>query len=103
MRIDGNPPYLVDLTATSEVKPASGSKASSASAAASALKSSNTVDRSMISGRGQFIEQMKQQLASLPDVRLDKVALAKQQLQQGGYPVDSGVLAQKLLEGTGRG
>lgn len=60
-----------------------------------------TLDRVEISPRIREMERLKRELDAMPDVRLDRVALAKQNLQQGGK-VDASFLAQKMMESLGR-
>ena len=94
MRID-TPPYLVDLKRTQELRQTSDTSATPGQTTVGKA-STNSVDQVAISSRSREIGRLKQQLSALPDVRLDRVALAKQQLQQGS-PVDSKLLAQKML------
>ena len=100
MRID-NPPYLVDLKQTQQLPQALASSASPAQSLASKA-AAKSVDQVAISSGTREIYRLKQQLSALPDVRLDRVALAKQQLQQGGR-LDSTLLAQKMLAIPGNG
>lgn len=100
MRIS-SPPYLVDLNTTREVRQASETAAPPAPKAVS-KRAPNSTDHVAISSQSREIDRLKQELAALPDVRLDRVALAKQQLQQGAYRVDPKLLAQKMLESTGK-
>lgn len=57
-----------------------------------------SIDRVEISPNHTELERLKRDLAALPDLRLDRVALAKQSLQDGVYRLASGVLAQKMME-----
>ena len=99
MRIS-SPPYLVDLHVSQEVRQAS-ETAAAAPAQKVTGKAANSVDQVALSSRSRELARLKQELSELPDVRLDRVALAKQQLQQGAYRIDPKVLAQKMLESTG--
>lgn len=104
MRID-TPSYVVDLQHTREVRQASAATATAtaAPAAAPGKVAPKGVDLVEISSRSRELARLNQELAALPDVRLDRVALAKQQLQQGPYRIDPNVLAQKMLESMGKG
>jgi negative regulator of flagellin synthesis FlgM len=98
MRIDGAP-YVVNLASPPAVP-----KESGAAEAAQGLKAPGRVlsfDRVEISSKARELQSLKQDLAALPDLRLDRVALAKQSLQTGGYRVEPSVLAQKMMEAFG--
>jgi len=99
MRIDG-PAYVVDLVRPEAVPRESG--AARAVQAASAPARVRTLDRVEISPAVRELERLKRDLEALPDVRLDRVALAKQHLQQGGYRVEPTFLAQKMMEAYGK-
>jgi negative regulator of flagellin synthesis FlgM len=98
MRIDGSA-YVVDLSRTEAVPGETG--------AAAAVQGSrpaagvNKFDRVEISSAHPKLEQLKRDLDALPDVRLDRVALARQTVQDGSYRVEPGVLAQKMMEAFG--
>jgi len=96
MRIDSLP-YLVELTAPAAVAKDGPSAAKGSTPAGQAAG----YDRVDISPGGRTLAKLKEELAALPDLRPDRVALAKQNLQ-GGYRVDPAVLAQKMMEGTSR-
>jgi negative regulator of flagellin synthesis FlgM len=100
MRIDA-PPYVVDITQSQEVQGAE--QAAATVPAAGQVAKKGVVDLVTISSRSRELGKLMQELSALPDVRLDKVALAKQQLQQGSYRVDPKLLAQKMLESAGKG
>jgi negative regulator of flagellin synthesis FlgM len=99
MRIEGAA-YVVDLSRTEalrreQVEPG----AVQAAAAPSRVR---TIDRVEISPKARELERLKKDLAAIPEVRLDRVALAKQNLQYGGYRVDPKDLAQKMMESFDR-
>jgi negative regulator of flagellin synthesis FlgM len=96
MRIDGQaPPYIVEIKRTEQVqKSAAGAPVKDSAGTARPASQ----DRVVISPRMREIERLKQEMATIPEVRLDKVALAKQQMQQGVYRPDSAVVARKLVE-----
>ena len=96
------PAYEVELQLTGDSRATSGNKASTSlrSATAFATKSVDLVD---ISSRSRELARLKKDLSALPDIRLDRVALAKQQLQQGTNQVDSSQLAQKMVDSVVNG
>ena len=94
MRIEGAP-YVVDLSRPQAVR--SGSPAPGAVPGGAQPSRVRTLDRVEISPQARELQKLKQDLASLPEVRLDRVALAKQNLQYGGR-VDPAVVAQSMME-----
>ena len=58
-------------------------------------------DRVEISSQGRELTRLKREMAALPDVRLDRVALARQTMQNGGYRVAATDLAQKMIDAFG--
>ena len=60
-----------------------------------------SLDRVEISSEGRELARLKREVAALPDVRLDRVALARQNLQDGAYRVPPVDLAQKMMEAFG--
>jgi negative regulator of flagellin synthesis FlgM len=99
MRIEGSA-YVVDLSRTQAVRK-QGEEAGAVKGAAPPTRL-RSVDRVEISPRALEVERLKQDLAALPEVRLDRVALAKQNLQNGGYRVDPGLLAQRMMDSFDR-
>ena len=100
MRIDGAP-YVVDLT-RSEVMSREGGAARAVQEGPVAQRP-RSFDRVEISSQSFEVERLKRELTALPEVRLDRVALAKQNLQEGVYRLASIVLAQKVMEAYGIG
>lgn len=49
-------------------------------------------------GNERYILQMLQILDELPDVRQDKVAKLRKQIEQGCYKVDAEKVAERMLE-----
>jgi negative regulator of flagellin synthesis FlgM len=98
MRIDGAA-YIVDLTRPEAVQKESG-QAEAVKASRPAAKVAS-FDRVEISSGSREIERLKRDLAALPDLRLDRVALARQSMQEGGYRVAPDVLATKMMESFG--
>ena len=94
MRIEGAP-YLVDLSRPQAV-PSQGSQTAAVQGSAGPARV-RSLDRVEISPKARELQKLKQELSALPDVRLDRVALAKQNLQYGGR-VDPAVVAQSMME-----
>jgi negative regulator of flagellin synthesis FlgM len=106
MRINGAA-YVVDISrqapaGESAAAEANESTASQGAAAVDGRRSGasrgRSIDRVEISPDHTELEKLKRDLAALPELRLDRVALAKQSLQEGGYRLAPRVLAQKMLE-----
>ena len=95
MRIEGAP-YVVDLSRPQAVR--KGSPEPAAVQGAAQPGRLRSPDRVEISPKARELQKLKQDLAALPEVRLDRVALAKQNLQYGGYRVDPKVVAQSMME-----
>jgi negative regulator of flagellin synthesis FlgM len=94
MRIEGSA-YVVQL---SRPQAARSEKAVTADVSGAAQPGRvRTLDRVEISPRGRELQKLKQELAALPDVRPDRVALARQSLQYGGQVAPS-VVAQSMME-----
>ena len=92
MKINGAP-YVVDLSQSAAVQkeraldqPPSGSSARA-----------RILDRVEISRLSREMARLKREVEAMPEVRLERVALARQNMQQGGYRVEPSVLAQKML------
>lgn len=49
-------------------------------------------------GCEDYVLQLLQIVEELPDVRQDKVAKLRKQIQQGSYRVDVGRIAERILE-----
>lgn len=97
MRIDGAP-YIVELSrpeAAQQEKPAESAQRSQAAARV------HSFDRVEISAESREVARLKRDLAALPEVRLDRVALARQNVQSGAYRVEPSILAQKMMEAYG--
>ena len=95
MRIE-NAPYVVDLSRPQAVRkenPQAGAVQGSTGPARV-----RSLDRVEISPKARELQKLKQDLAALPEVRLDRVALAKQNLQNGRYRVDPTALAQSMMD-----
>lgn len=95
MRISGSA-YVVDLARTTPAPKESGS-----AVAVQAQKPAGRVisfDRVEISSKARELEKLTQAVAQLPDIRMDRVALAKQNMPGGKYRVDPAVLAQKMMD-----
>jgi negative regulator of flagellin synthesis FlgM len=92
--------YIVDIGRTEPARETGGSSA--AAPAGKATGATGSTDRVELSGTRPDLEKLKRDLAALPDVRLDRVALARQKLQGDGYQVDGRALAQKMMESLGQ-
>ena len=94
MRIEGSA-YVVDLSRPQAVRRESAEPGAVQGTAQPGRVRS--LDRVEISPKARELQKLKTDLAALPDVRLDRVALAKQNLQSGGR-VDPAVVAQSMME-----
>ncbi|WP_243370232.1 flagellar biosynthesis anti-sigma factor FlgM [Geotalea sp. SG265] len=56
-----------------------------------------------ISPAGREIDALKKSVAALPEMRLERVALMKQELGFGTYRVDAELVAAKMMESYGTG
>ena len=54
-------------------------------------------DTVVLSDTAKAVQEAKTQLESIPDVREDKVAELKEQVENGTYKVDSEKLAEKMI------
>lgn len=98
VRIDGNSPaYLVNIKGTQAPQAATATSAAAASGRVASASSGSSGDRVVFSTKNQEIERLKSALNGIPEVRPEKVALAKQKLAAGSYRVDSGSLAQSVV------
>lgn len=97
MQIKGSA-YIVDLTRP-EALPSETRASNSAQRGRGAGQRS--LDQVDISSGSPSLEQLKKDLDALPDLRMDRVALARQTLQDGGYRVAPSVVAEKMLEAFG--
>jgi negative regulator of flagellin synthesis FlgM len=95
MRIEGSP-YVVDISRSQEIRKESAPLEAPQGARPAARVLS--FDRVEISSQAREMQKLKGELEALPEVRLDRVALAKQNLQNGGYRVEPSVLAQKMMD-----
>lgn len=98
MRIEA-PPFVVDIKGAQALKPASPAAVREPDGAARR----ESQERVVISPRMREVEQLREQLAALPEVRTDMVALARQQMQYGPYRVDPAEVARKLVDSQLRG
>lgn len=98
MKIYGNNNVGNIKTYASEVE----SKRRSKEADASAFfpETSKNKDEVLLSENAVQFVMFKGRLSSLPDVRSDKVAELRSQIQSGDYEVDSEKVADKLIEET---
>ena len=99
MRIEQAPPYIVKIRGSEPV----------AAAEAAPVREQNRTAKGpvqevvVISPRMREIAALREQLSTLPEVRTERVALAKQQMQYGPYRIEPGEVAQKLVDSLKRG
>ena len=72
-------------------------KTSSANAPAAKPSGAPGVDRVSLSPQARELLKAQQSLASLPDVREDKVAEIRTRLEAGDYRIDSEAIAEKMI------
>ncbi len=61
-------------------------------------QSINKSDKVQISGKAKEMEELKQIIHQMPEIRADKVEALKKAIQEGNYQVDSLQIAGKILE-----
>ena len=61
-------------------------------------QSVNKSDLVQISGKAKELEELKQIIHQMPEIRTDKVEALKKAIQEGTYQVDSLKIAGKILE-----
>ena len=61
-------------------------------------QSTNKSDLVRISGKAKELEELKQVIHQMPEIRTDKVEALKKAIQEGSYQVDSLKIAGKILE-----
>ena len=98
MKINGAP-YVVDLSQSAPVRK---ERALDQAARSESSAKVRILDRVEISPRSREMARLKREVEAMPEVRLERVALARQNLQQGEYRVEASVLAQKMLEAYDR-
>ena len=99
MRIEGSP-YVLDLHRTQQVR--SDTQPSQAVEGSRPAGRVISFDRVEISSKARELQRLKDEVAAMPDVRPDRVALAKQNLQDGSLRVEPSVLAQKMMNAYGK-
>lgn len=95
MRIEGSA-YVVDISRSQAIR-----KENTQTEAAQGARPPArviTFDRVELSPQAKEMQKLKGELEELPEVRMDRVALAKQKLQDGSLRVEASTLAQKLLD-----
>jgi negative regulator of flagellin synthesis FlgM len=63
-----------------------------------AAKQQQKADTVELSDTAQKIQEAKKQLESIPDVREEKVARLKEQIENGTYEIDADKIADKMLK-----
>ena len=100
------PNRISGYTATEPLAPAKGSssatpvadKAQSGATPAAAVPASSNADTVSITGPALAMQKLSEAVANAPVVNTQKVASVKQSLQSGTYKVDSGRVADKLIQ-----
>lgn len=90
MRIDPSNPYLSNVASDGPAKASGDTSVSSPAgakqaAAAAGTGAADSGDTLQLSGTLAQVQQLKSQLAQLPDLRAARVAALQQQIQQGSY------------------
>ncbi|MBJ6801200.1 flagellar biosynthesis anti-sigma factor FlgM [Geomonas propionica] len=95
MRIEGSA-YVVDLNRSQQVR----NDTQQTQAVQGSRPAGRVIpfDRVEISSQAKELQKLKAEVAAMPDVRTDRVALAKQNLQSGAYRVEASALAQKMMD-----
>ncbi|QWV97048.1 flagellar biosynthesis anti-sigma factor FlgM [Geomonas nitrogeniifigens] len=95
MRIEGSA-YVVDLNRSQQVR----NEAQQTQGVQVSRPAGRVIpfDRVEISSQARELQKLKSEVAAMPDVRLDRVALTKQNLQNGAYRVEASTLAQKMMD-----
>ena len=95
MRIEGSA-YVVDLNRSQQVR----NDTQQTQAVQGSRPAGRVIpfDRVEISSQAKELQKLKAEVAAMPDVRMDRVALAKQNLQSGAYRVEASALAQKMMD-----
>jgi len=94
---------LTPLTGSTGGAAATGKTPSTAGAAASAAPApaaapTSTVDTATFTGPAITLQKLSEAVANAPVVNTQKVATVKQSVQNGTYQVDSGRVADKLIQ-----
>lgn len=63
-----------------------------------ALKTVNKEDTVVLSQEGREIQEAKKILSSVPDIREEKVARIKEQVENGTYQIDGEKIAVKMIK-----
>jgi flagellar biosynthesis anti-sigma factor FlgM len=88
MRIDPSNPYLNNAASDGPAKASGDTFVSSPAGAKQAVETAGAADSGdtlQLSGTLAQVQQLKSQLAQLPDLRAARVAALQQQIQQGSY------------------
>lgn len=94
MRIE-SAPYVVNLSGAQAVRK---QPPEAAPVQGTTQPRMRVAERVEISPQARELQKLKQDLGSLPDLRPDRVALAKQNLQYGRYRVDPSAVAQSMID-----
>ncbi len=73
-------------------------KSGDATGAAASASSTSTADQVTLTGSARTLQKLGEAVANAPVVNSQKVATLKQAIQNGTYQVNSGSVANKLLQ-----
>lgn len=73
-------------------------KSGDATGAATSASSTSTADQVTLTGSARTLQKLGEAVANAPVVNSQKVATLKQAIQNGTYQVNSGSVANKLLQ-----
>ena len=95
MKVGGRGPYESQEVLLRTQKPG---KQETAQKASESPQSINKNDLVQISGKAKELEELKQIINQMPEIRTEKVEALKKEIQEGTYKVDSLKIAGKILE-----
>jgi negative regulator of flagellin synthesis FlgM len=96
MRIDSNQP-LINQVVSDRAAKTSGKSGKSANSSGSSAN-----DKATFSAGDAGISALEAQALSAPEVRLEKVQVLREAIQNGSYDVDAGQIADAMLRESGR-
>lgn len=97
MRID---PDKLSRVGRKALEPAETSPVKPTELDAAAGPAAAQVDQVVLSQRAAEIQKAKEALASVPEVRQEKVAALKRRIQEGTYEIDAEAIADKIISGN---
>jgi negative regulator of flagellin synthesis FlgM len=97
-RIDGYKPAETPATLTGSAGPQAVEKTQGTGAGATAAAAPSTADTVSITGPALTLQKLSEAVANAPVVNTQKVASVKRAVEDGSYQVDSGSVADKILQ-----